>query len=141
MSRSIRIWLWVREYVDKYFRNLALRDLGVKATPSGSLYRDLSDVYWSEEAHEARSAAYFVIDPKYRPHAHPEEISIMRASLEHGSNKLYHAHIEKQPNARLVAVLAPGVAEALGWGEGDRVAFKQLYSGELLTRLDKRARQ
>lgn len=140
LIRAINIWLCVRDRIDGFFRNRALRDLGLKITPDGSLYRDLHDVCWSQESHSTRAAAYFVIDRAYLPTVSPEDVRVMRAALEHPLADVHHGYVETQPNMRLAVVLAPGAAEALGWSEGCRIAFRRLYSGELMTRLDKRAR-
>lgn len=140
MMNTIDLWLRARDRIDTFFRDQALRDLGLMITPNGALHRDLHDVHWSDENHLLRSAAYFVIDPAYRRAVSPEEIRIMRAALEHPAKDVHHGYVERQPNKRLAIVLKPGAAEALGWGEGSRIAFRRLYSGEFITRLDKRAR-
>ncbi|MFY1664384.1 hypothetical protein [Pseudomonas sp. Pseu.R1] len=138
--KAIDLWLRIRDRIDSFFRHRALRDLGLRVTPEGTLYRDFHDVLWSEENHSTRIAAYFVIDPAHRQPASPEDIKIMRAALEHPANGVHHGFVERQPNKRMAVVLMPGAAEALGWDEGSRIAFKRLYSGELVARLDKRPR-
>lgn len=74
-------WIRLRAIIDRCFRNRALRDLGIMITPDGG-DRDFGDVLWSEEAHATRCAAYFVIDPKHLPYATPDDVAVMRKSLE-----------------------------------------------------------
>jgi len=138
---SLQTWLRIREFLDDYFRQRALQAGSIRATKAGALFVDKEDIYASESYKVAARSSYFVQDEKYRRQVSREDVRIMRASLEVGAKGLWHCYVHRQFNGRMVLMIEPGVCEALKWQEGDKIAFRKLFSGELLTYIERKAKQ
>lgn len=65
----------------------------------------------------------------------------MRRSYEDVSSPTYFGHLTRSFDGRMLLELEPEVCQALRWCEGDRIGFRRLYSGELLTSIDRQARR
>jgi hypothetical protein len=70
-----------------------------------------------------------------------KDLRIMGESLKTVSNVSWHPYAQRQFDCAVVLVLTPGVCEALNWSEGDQIAFRKLFSGELLTYTDTKVTQ
>ncbi len=138
---SLSTWIRIRDCLDSYFRERALRPGRIRMTGEHSIGVDLEDIESSESAKRARRMAYFMISQGGRQPANPEEIAAMRRSYEDTTSPTFVGHLVRAFGGDMVLQLKPGVSESLGWLEGDRIGFRRLYSGELLTTLDRRARR
>lgn len=138
---SLSAWIRIRNRLDTYFRAKALRPGRIRVTGERSVGSDVEDVTSSESAKRARRAAYFMIQKEIRQPASPEDVAIMRRSYEDTTSPTYVGHIVQSFDGRMVLELKSGVCESLHWYEGDRIGFRRLYSGELLTSVDRRARR
>lgn len=137
---SLGAWLRIRNRLDAYFRAKALRPGRVRLTGARSLSVDLEDISSSWSAKQAARAGYFAINAKSRPTASPEDVAVMRRSLDDGTSPTWVGHIVRTFEGHWVLELQPEACTSLGWREGDRIGFRRLYSGELLTSVDRRAR-
>lgn len=135
-----RIWLKVRAVIDGYFRKKRLCPRLLHATTGGVVYSDIEDIHASEPSKNAHRAGYWALSPGYRPEVNPEDLQIMRRSLNDRSAPAWHAHVHESVEGPMVLQLTPGLCEELKWQEGDRISFRRLYSGELITAVDRRAR-
>ena len=106
----------------------------------GSLCQDIEDIEASESVKAARRAGYFVLDPRHRPVVSPEDVSVMRRSLDDGRSPTWVGHVCQSSCGQFFIELDSGACEALGWREMDRIGFRRLFSGELLAFVDRRAR-
>lgn len=126
--------------IDDHFRRQRLKPGLIRANSAGFLSVDIEDIQASESAKQARRAKYWVLDPQYRPRLSIEEIETMRRSLQDINAPSWQAYVHSSVDGHQTLVLKPGLCDALDWREGDRISFRQLYSGELLTLIDRRAR-
>lgn len=138
---SLGMWLRIRNRLDRYFRKKALRPGRIRVSGERSLSVDPEDVSASESAKRARRAAYFLIRQGGRQSVHSGDVEVMRRSYDDISTRTYIGHVSRSFEGRMSLELDPGVCEALHWQEGDRIGLRRLYSGELLTFLDRQARR
>lgn len=138
---SLTTWLRIRNRLDAYFRAKALRPGRIRVIGDSSLIVDLVDVTSSEPAKRARRGAYFVINPESRPFASPDEVAVMRRSFDDRTSPTWVGYIAQSFHGTWILELQPEACEALEWREGDRIGFRRLLSGELLTAVDRRARR
>lgn len=108
--------------------------------PFGSLCQDIEDIEASDSAKAARRAGYFVLDSRHRPVVSPEDVLVMRRSLDDRQSPTWVGHVCQTSGGKFLIELNSGACEALGWREMDRIGFRRLFSGELLTFVDRRAR-
>lgn len=137
---SLGTWIRIRSRVDAYFRARALRPGRIRVTGEGSLNVDHEDITSSESSKQAARAAHFLIHAKRRSTASPEDVAVMRRSLDDRTSPTWVGYVARPLEGHLVLELQPEVCESLNWREGDRIGFRRLYSGELLTSIDRRAR-
>lgn len=137
---SRALWIRIRERIDRYYRNKALKPGSVKVGPMGSLCQDIEDIEASSSAKVARRAGYFVLDPHHRPVVSPSDVLAMRRSLDDRQAPTWLGYVCHSSDGQFFLQLEPGACEALGWRELDRIGFRRLFSGELLTSVDRRAR-
>lgn len=137
---SLKAWLRIRDWADRYFRTKALKQGQVRLTGNGGLEVDVEDITASESAKAAYRAAYFVLDKHSRPKASPDDVLLMRRSLEDSTAPTWVGYVVTSIDSRVFVELEQEACEALGWRERDRIGFRRLFSGELLTFVDRRAR-
>ena len=137
---SLGTWIRIRNRLDAYFRARALLPGSIRATGERSIYVDTEDITSSESAKRARRAAY-LINARCPPNVSPEEVAVMRRSFDDRTSPTWVGHIARSFDGAWVMELQPEVCDALEWHEGDRIGFRRLYSGELLTSIDRRARR
>ncbi len=64
----------------------------------------------------------------------------MRRSIGDCTSPTWVGYVNRSFDGHFVLELEPGACESMSWREGDRIGFRRLYSGELLTSIDRRAR-
>lgn len=137
---AFKTWQRIRRRLDSYFRDRALKAGGIHLMGEGGAYVDIEDIWAAESAKQAMRAAYFVLSPECRPRLSPADVVVMRRSLDEGHAPTWIGHVTHTVDGRFVLELDEGACKALMWRDGDRIGFRRLFSGELLTYVERRAK-
>jgi len=137
---SLRTWIRIRDRVDEYFRARELRQRRILVAGKRATAAETKDVTPSESAEKARRAGNLLIRQGGRQPASPEDVEVTSRSYDDMVRPTFVGNFVHTDDGHMLLELKAEVSESLNLREGDRIEFRRLDSGELLTTVERQAR-